>query len=350
VLYNGHVVWLIDGFTTSNTFPIARRITIDGVGSVRSLRNSVKATVDAVSGEVTLYAFDEEDPLLRTYSRVFPELFTPGNTMPADLRSHVRYPVMFLREQAQILGQYHLSAPEAFYRGEDVWQLPTTANRADRPENEFTPVYQMMRMPGETTPAYVLAAPFIARQRRNMTALLVVQNDPARYGELTLLELPRNQSIAGPGQVERLVEQDPVIRPQLALWRQAGSEVLLGRPRVMPIDSGLIYMIPLFLTASSAQGSPIPELQRIIVSDGSRVAMAPTLEGAVNGVFSGDAASEPATRVSTPTTTATAPAQTSISRRALDLLDRAEQALRTGDYAGFGRHMNELRQYLQNQQ
>ena len=344
VLHRGRVVWIIDGYTASNAFPISRRITVDGVGGMRYLRNSVKATVDALSGEVSLYAYDEQDPVLRTYGRVFPQLFTNVAQMPPDLRSHVRYPVMYLREQAQVLGQYHLTSPDAFYRGEDVWQLPSTGDTSGGEEAQFSPVYQMMRMPGETKPSYVLSAPYIARLRRNMTALLVVQNDPERYGELTLLELPRNQLIAGPGQVETMVEQDPAIAPQLTLWRQAGSSVQLGRPRIMPVDSGLIYMIPLFL---SARGSPIPELQRIIVSDGSRVAMAPTLEDAVNGVFTNEGAPRPTPE---PTTATPASPQTTVSRHALELLDRAEQALRQGDYERFGRYLNELREYLRTKQ
>jgi uncharacterized membrane protein (UPF0182 family) len=348
VLHGGHVVWLIDGFTASTMFPISRPIAVDDVGTLRYLRNSVKASVDAVSGEVKLYAYDERDPLLRTYMQTFPALFTAATEMPEQLRAHVRYPVMYLREQARVLGQYHLTSPDAFYRGEDVWQLPNTGESGGAAGLQFNPVFQMMRMPGESTPSYVLSTPYIARQRRNMTALLIVQNDPARYGELKLLELPRNQLIPGPGQVETMVEQDAVIAPQLTLWRQAGSEVLLGRPRVMPVDSGFIYMIPLFLSAQG-KGTPIPELQRIIVSDGSRVAMAPTLEDAVSGVFRGGPPAEAPPRAATAAPTVAAPASANVSSRALQLLDQAERALRSGDYAGFGRYMNELRQYLRSQ-
>jgi uncharacterized membrane protein (UPF0182 family) len=347
VVYRGHIVWMIDAYTASTMYPIARRIDVEGVGNLRYLRNSVKAVVDAVSGAVTLYAYDAQDPVVRTYARIFPDLIRPASELPAELRAHVRYPVMYLREQAQVLGQYHLTTADAFYRGEDVWQLPSTGESAGSESAQFDPVYQMMRLPGDTAPSYVLTAPFIARQRRNMTALLSVQNDPDRYGQLKLFELPRNQLIAGPEVVETLVEQDAVIRPQLTLWRQSG-QVELGRPRIMPIDSGFIYMIPLFL---SAQGSPIPELQRIIVSDGTRVAMAPALEDAVAGVFgSGRSETQPAAPTTRPSTAPVPATTTGIPRRALQLLDLAERALRAGDYAGFGRYMNELRSYLRSQQ
>ncbi|HET9441119.1 MAG TPA: UPF0182 family protein [Longimicrobiales bacterium] len=348
VIHRGRIVWMIDGYTASQAFPIARRIELEGLGNVRYLRNSVKATIDAVSGVITLYAYDAQDPLLRTYANAFPSLFRPVDAMPADLRAHVRYPVMYLREQAELLGQYHLINADAFYRGEDVWQLPVTGESTGSESLEFSPVYQMMRLPGDSSLSYVLAAPFIARQRRNMTALLIVQNNPDRYGELTLYELPRNQLIAGPGQVETLIEQDPAIARELSLWRQRSSQVGLGRPRIMPVDSGFIYLIPLFL---SAQGSPIPELARVIVSDGTRVSMASTLEDAVAGVFGGGRA--PDSPQITPTPAGGAPptrSQGAVSRRALELLDQAERALRDGDYAGFGRSMNELKNYLRSQQ
>ena len=350
VIHRGRIVWMIDGYTASAMYPAARTIDLPGAGEVSYLRNSVKATIDAVSGEVVLYAFDAADPMLRTYANAFPQLFRPVETMPADLRAHVRYPTLYLREQAQLLGQYHLVNADAFYRGEDVWQLPVTGESAGAQSLEFTPVYQMMRLPGDTSLSYVLAAPFIARQRRNMTALLVVNNNADRYGEMTLYELPRNQLIAGPGQVETMIEQDPEIARELALWRQRSSQVSLGRPRVMPVDSGFIYLIPLFL---SAQGSPIPELQRIIVSDGTRVDMAETLEGAVRGVFGGGTRAVEqgrSTQPAGPPGVSPTGARGSVSRRALELLDMAETALRNGDYAGFGRYMNELKEYLRSQQ
>jgi uncharacterized membrane protein (UPF0182 family) len=180
-----------------------------------------------------------------------------------------------------------------------------------------------------------------------MTALLVARNDGANYGQLVMYELPRNQLVPGPGQVHAIVEQDPVISQQLSLWRQAGSDVNIGHVRVVPIGSGFLYIMPLYL---SAQGSPIPELQRIIVSDGNRTAMANTLADAVAQLFGGPNA-QPSATPSQPAAAAAptgAPAvATALPQRALQLLDAAERALRNGDYAGFGARMAELRRYLQ---
>jgi uncharacterized membrane protein (UPF0182 family) len=251
---------------------------------------------------------------------------------------------LLLHEQAEMFGHYHLETAEAFYRAEDVWQLPTSTDATGNDATAFKAVYQMMTVPGETRDEYVLVAPYIARQRNNMTALLVARNDGDKYGQLMMLELPRNQLVPGPTQVHAIAEQDPTISQQLSLWRQAGSDVNIGHVRVVPIGTGFLYIMPLYL---SAQGSPIPELQRIIASDGTRTAMASTLADAVAAVIAGTPAPQPATGNAQPRTNpqpapATAPAQ-----RALQLLNEAESAMKSGDYQTWGAKMNELKRYLE---
>lgn len=347
VVSGGHIVWVIDGYSTSTMFPLAQSLTVEGIGGVRYLHNTVKATIDAATGEVRFYRFDEKDPITATYASAFPGLFTRAADMPADLQKHVRYPALLLHEQAEIFGHYHLSTAEAFYRGEDVWQLPAAAH-ADANAPPFRAIYQMMTLPGQQRDEFVIAAPYIARQRNNMTALLVARNDVPHYGELMLYELPRNQLIPGPAQVQAIVEQDPAISPQLSLWRQAGSDVNIGHVRVVPVGSDFLYIMPLFL---SAQGSPIPELQRIIVSDGSRTAMANTLRDAVAALFGGSATGTAPSAQTQNAAATSAPATAAViakwPARALDLLDQADRALRNGDYATFGARLNELKKFLQ---
>lgn len=347
VVSNGRIVWIVDGYSATTMFPLSRRKDIEAIGGVRYLKNTVKATVDAATGGVKLYRFDQTDPILSTYARAFPDLFVSANTMPADLRAHVRYPWLYLHEQAEVYGHYHLTNPDAFYRAEDVWSLPQSTD-AGTGGSPFRAVYQMMTIPGEPSEEFVLTAPYIARQRQNMTALLIARNDGANYGELRMYELPRNQLVPGPAQVHAIVEQDPTISPQLSLWRQAGSDVNIGHARVVPIGNSFLYILPLFL---SAQGSPIPELQRIIVSDGVRTAMANTLRDAVASLFGGVVATEPdsaqpPSRAARPTQPAPLPTA-AWPRQALDLLDQAERALRSGDYAGYGERLKELRRVLQ---
>lgn len=338
VISSGRIIWIVDGYVASPTFPLARRLEIPGPGVVRYLRNSVKATVDAVTGEVAFYQVDDADPVIETYRRIFPGLIRPLSSMPEELRDHLRYPVLFLRAQAEILREYHLERPEAFFAGNDVWQLPLDFGRQE--ERPYHPSYAVMRLPGETRPEFLLSVPFIARERQNMTALLLARNDPPHYGELILLELPRDQQIPGPGQVATLMEQDPVISPQLTLWRQAGSDVQLGQLRVVPLDSTFLYVQPIFL---SARERSIPELARIVVSDGRSVGMAPTLAEAVRAIWSTPAVGAPERGHPAP---AILPAPGEWPQRALELLEQAERRLRTGDWAGFGDSWNELRTLL----
>jgi uncharacterized membrane protein (UPF0182 family) len=344
VVYGGRVVWILDGYSATNMFPLSRRADTESLGSLRYMHNTVKATVDAATGETRFYRFDEKDPLITTYANAFPKLFAPKSAMPPGLQAHVRYPALLLHEQAEVYGHYHLTNPDVFYRAEDVWQLPR-ASDVGTGGLPFRAVYQMMTLPGEQGDEFVLVAPFIAQQRQNMTALFVARNDAPHYGELVMLELPRNQLIPGPAQVHTIVEQDPTISQQLSLWRQAGSDVNIGHTRIVPIANSFLYVLPLYL-AAQAQGSQIPELQRIIVSDGTRTAMAVTLRDAVASMF-GATVSAPAAETEKPQPRQTPTPQAEWPRRALELLDQAERALRAGDYATFGARIQELKRFLQ---
>jgi uncharacterized membrane protein (UPF0182 family) len=338
VIYRGRVHWLVDGYSATANFPIARPLRVQDAGDIRYLRPSAKALVDAVTGAVTIYALSDREPVLATYRRIFPELFVSIDEMPADLQAHLRYPSSYLRAQSTILEKYHIDRAEAFYAGQDVWQLPKERG-AETEQEPFQPVYAMLSLDPGAAPEFVLVAPFIARQRQNLTALLIVRNDVPHYGELLMLELPRNQQVPGPAQVEALMEQDPVISPQLTLWRQAGSTVNLGQIRIVPVDNTLLYVVPVYLAAS---GRAIPELQRIIASDGDHVAMAPSLEEAL-GLLRGAPSNAPAPTVRPATN---APAER-WPERALQLLEAAETSLRNGDFAGYGARLKQLRELLQ---
>ncbi|HEX7090253.1 MAG TPA: UPF0182 family protein [Longimicrobiales bacterium] len=342
VIHHGRIVWIVDGYTASETFPLSRPLSrsvrIPGLESVRYLRNSAKATVDALTGAVSLFTIDDADPIMETYRRVFPGLLKPLDAMDPGLRAHLRYPALYLRAQAAILEEYHIDGAEAFYAGQDVWQVPEELGTDAR---SFRPTYSILRLPGEERPEFVLSVPFIARQRQNMTAILLARNDPPHYGELLLLELPRNQQVPGPTQIETLIEQDPAISYDLSIWRNSGSNVDLGRLRVVPLDSTFLYIEPLFL---SGQGTPIPELQRVIVSDGRAVSMALTLPEAIAALRGGGDGAPVADAEASPTDAGGAD---DWPRRALDLLERADRRLREGDLAGFGAALRDLREFLQ---
>jgi uncharacterized protein len=344
VIMDGRVVWVIDGYSASGTYPLSRPHTIEGMGSLRHMRSSVKALLDAVTGEVTLYALPDPDPILRTYQRVFPGLVQAWEQMPEPIRAHMRYPALLFRVQSNVLEQYHLEQPEAFYAGQDVWQLPQEMTTQVR--HRFRPDFVMAPLPGGTEPEFLLLNAFIARGRQNMTALLLARSDPPHYGELVLLQMPRDEQIRGPSQVQSVIEQDPVISQQLSLWRQQGSNVDLGRLRVIPTANSILYVEPLFL---SARERGIPQLQRVIVSDGIAVAMAGDVRSAIAALMGDVPAMEP--DAATGDTVAVERRDTLVGeewrRRAVELLREADDRLRAGDFAGFGAAWNRLRTLLE---
>jgi uncharacterized protein len=347
VVLDGRVVWLLDGYTVSTSYPLSRTFEIQDLAPLRYMRSSVKATLDAVTGELQLYALPDPDPILRTYRRVFPTLVRDWEEMPERVRAHLRYPNLKFRVQAEVLEQYHLERAEAFYAGQDVWQLPQEVSAQVRRRGR--PNYTMMPLPGETQPEFLLSSAFIARERQNMTAILLARSDIPNYGHLMLLEMPRDEQIRGPSQLQALIEQDPFISQQLALWRQAGRTVEMGRLRIIPTGGSILYVQPLFL---SAQDRGIPQLQRVIVSDGSSVAMAEEFRGAITAL-GGELVDRPAPRAAdaepdaVPPTAATAAADDPWRQQALELMREADSRLRAGDFAGFGAAWNRLRTHLE---
>lgn len=344
VIHEGHIVWLVDAYTTSSSFPLSRGAVLDGL-SVRYARNSVKATVDGVTGEVRLYAVDPDDPILRTYAAFFPGLLEPLDAMPAALREHLRFPAAMLELQAAILGDYHLRDPARFYAREDVWAAATEIYRSA--ELPVGATYAMLPLPGEREPEFLLTLPLSAQGRPNLAALLVSRNDPPHYGQRLLYEFPRDEPVPGPQQIEAQIDQNPDISQQLSLWREGGSQVIRGRILVVPLDSTLIYLEPLFLEADQ---TATPQLERVILSDGHSVVMRSSLTDAVGALFSPDA---PTTApVAAPEETRTRspeePVADAVLERSRQLLERADAQLRSGDWAGFGESWRALRELLEN--
>lgn len=343
VVIDGRIVWIIDGYSATASYPLSRPYAIPDIGTLRYMRSSVKAVLDAVTGEVSLFALPDPDPILRTYQRVFPGLVQDWAEMPDAIRRHLRYPSLLFRVQSNVLEQYHLERPEAFYAGQDVWQLPQDVSPQSR--RRFRPDFIMAPIPGEAESEFLLTNSFIARGRQNMTALLVARSDAPHYGEIILLQMPRDDQIRGPSQVQSIIEQDPVVAQQLALWRQQGSTVEIGRMRVVPTDDSILYIEPLFL---SAQERGIPQLQRVIVSDGTAVAMGVSIHAAVADLTGGTAAAAIAGLVVDADPVERPPVGDEAWRqRALELLRQADERLRAGDFAGFGNAWTRLRLLLE---
>lgn len=334
VVLDGRIVWLVDGYSATSMFPLATGERLGDGDVVRYVRNSVKATVDALSGAVALYAVDEDEPVLRAYRAAFPGLVRPLDTLPIGLRPHLRFPATLAGLRAHVLENYHIEDPALFFAGEDAWQVPVEGGGAGVPSN-VRPVELVAPAPGEARADFWLSVPFIARERQNMTAVLLVRHGAERYGETVLVRFPRDAFVPGPTQVRTIVEQDPGISQQLSLWRDLGSSADLGRIRVVPLDSAVLYVQPLFLSAS--QGS-IPQLTRIVVSDGTSVYMAETTASAIDGLGEGTVRPEqPDTEVEE---------VGGWAGEALQLLEEARSRLRQGDFAGFGEALERLERVL----
>jgi len=347
----GELYWILDGFTTSDRYPYSQRLA-DGTSY---MRNSVKVTVDAYSGTIVSYVADPTDPLIRTYSKIFPGIFKPISAMPEDLRRHIRYPRDLFRVQATLYTTFHMDEPKTFYNREDQWQLPSAADAKD--EGDRFMRHLVMRLPDESQAEYVYMAPFTPRGKNNLAAWMVARNDGANYGKLRVYRFPKQSLVYGPAQISARINQDTDISRELTLWDQRGSEVIKGELMVIPIEEALIYVQPIYLRA---QGGQIPELKRVVVAFQDRVVMSETFETGLARLFSGDVnapspvapatspaagdtASRPVPAAGTPAVSA---ATAQLIREADNHYQRAISAQRTGDWATYGQEIQRLGEIL----
>ena len=362
-LVDGKIMWIIDGFTTSAGYPYSRQSVLSNViadipnsatigtqrnRTVNYIRNSVKATVDAYNGTVTLYEWDEKDPVLKTWARAFPNTITPRSEISAQLLEHIRYPEDLFRVQREILSSYHVKTAEAFYGGQDFWRVPRDPSTFGANASAQPPYYLTLQMPGTQKPVFSLTTPFVPRGgRENLSAFAVVNSDPgADYGKISVLQLPRNTNIAGPSQVASNFEAKPEVANSLSLLRRGGSDVVLGNLLTLPVGGGLLYVQPVYVRAT-ANAAAYPLLQKVLVSFGDQIGYDDTLKGALDQVFGGnsgtaaggsssDTAGEPSTNSSLANSLASA------KQAYADGL----AALAKGDFAAYDRAQKRLKSAL----
>jgi uncharacterized protein len=336
---DGRLIWMLDGYTTTDRYPYSEPVL--GVGNY--IRNSVKVTVDAYDGIVTLYRADDTDPIVRAYGAAFPGLLKPLEQMPEALRRHIRYPEDFFAIQARKYATYHMLDPQVFYNKEDLWALPRRA--IEGRDRDMEPYYTIMRLPGEQKEEFILLTLFNPARRDNMIAWMAARSDPPNYGRLIVYNFPKQKLVYGPRQIDARIDQDPIIAQQLALWGQRGSTVIRGSLLAIPIDQSLIYVQPLYLAASE-QGA-LPELRRVIVAYGNQIAMEPTLEQSLSRIFGGRAAGPaPATAAAAPAPTDGAAGARQLVQRAWEIWTRSQDALRRGDWATYGTEQKRLEETL----
>ncbi|NNK63699.1 MAG: COG1615 family transporter, partial [Gemmatimonadetes bacterium] len=340
VIDEGRIVWVLEGMTVARFFPLARPFDLQRMG-VSYVRNSAKVTVDAVTGEVAFYSVPGDDPLRDAYAEAFPGLFRPLESMPDGIRRHLRYSQSLLALQSSVLLSYHQETAATFFAGQDVWANPQEQAQGTSPV-PYRPEYGLLRMPQDDATAFRLVTAFVPAGRQNLTALLSGELRDDGSPRLRLFDVPVENQVPGPRQVEALVEQDPEISQQFSLWRTGGSRVWTGHLHIVPVGDRVVYMEPVFL---AAEEDAIPELRRFVVSDGQRVAMEETLAGAVSALAGrGPGADESVETVAPDPGDVTD--LDALPREALDLLDAAEARLRAGDWAGFGDALERLRRLL----
>ena len=337
VAADGTLKWILDAYTTSDRYPYAEPVA-DGT---TYMRNSVKLVIDAYNGSLRAYLSAPADPLIRTWARVFPGIFLPMDSMPADLRAHLRYPDDLYRRQARLYATYHMDAPVDFYHREDQWQIPVES------EAEGAVPFMrhiVMRLPDEKKAEFIYMVPFTPRGKDNLAAWMVARNDGDAYGKLRVYRLSRQSLVFGPQQIENRINQDTEISRQVSLWDQRGSKVIRGDLLVIPIEKSLLYVQPLYL---EAEGGRIPELKRVVVAYQNQVVMQETLDGALTELFGGSA--EPGGRPGgQPAAGGAAGVKSTdsgfhaLAVEARRRYQAALQALRQDDWARYGDEMRQL--------
>ncbi len=327
---DGRLFWIVDAYTVSNRAPYSKPLNKE----INYMRNSVKVVVDAYNGSVKFYISDPEDVLVKVYNAIFPELFTSMSEMQDDLRKHVRYPKGFLQVQAIMYSTYHMTDPKIFYNKEDLWEIPVYS---DKP---IEPYYTIMKLPEEKKEEYILLLPYTPSKRDNLAAWLAGRCDEPNYGKLIVYTFPRDRLVFGPRQIDARIDQDSYISQQLTLWGQRGSQVIRGSLLVIPIESSLLYVQPLYLAAEDKGG--LPELRRVILAYGNNVVMEENLELGLQRLFGG--------KITLPTKGKLIEdvkgTIDELAREAMRTFERLNELQRQGDWAGYGEQLKKLGQII----
>jgi len=308
--------------------------------SINYVRNSVKIIIDAYNGTTDYYLVDHTDPIAMTYKSIYPALFKDFDQMPEYLKAHIRYPNTMLNIQANMYKRFHMSNVVTFYQNEDAWDI---ANEIyETTQQPMVPNYYIMKLPGEEKAEFVNSIPFTPRSKLNMTGLLVARNDVPNYGKLVLYRLPKGKIVYGPMQIEAQIDQNPEISKEFSLWSSSGSTYSRGNMFVVPIEDSLLYVEPVYL---EAENSSIPEVKRVIVAYGDKIAYTPTLAGSLEYLFGKPAEEE----AQGPADTGNDQGNLSTSdliNLAITAFNNAQNSQQTGDWAAYGQYLSQLQDYL----
>jgi len=341
---SGRLVWIADGYMSSDAHPYSREIDL-GNQPVNYLCNSVKATIDAYTGETNFYIFDDEDVLIKAYARLFPTLLKPAAAMPADLRAHARYPETLFSVQAEMYRTFHMREPEAFYNRADLWDLAKTGQQ-NQGTGSVLPTYVVATLPGSNTPEFLLMTTFTPANKNNLIAVMYARCDGAHLGEIEFEQLSKQNIIYGPIQIDARINQDQNISKDLSLWNQQGSQVIRGQTLVLPLDNSFLYVEPIYI--QSAQAS-MPQLRKVALAMGNKLAYADTYEQALaqlTAALSGIIPATPAAQGQTQQTSApqqpSAAPDTETLRQIREHLKRYKDLSSQGKWADAGKELEEI--------
>ena len=337
---NGQLFWIYDAYTVSSNFPYSQPI---GNG-INYIRNSVKVTLNAFDGSMKFYISDSQDPVVRTISKIFPDMLLPLSEMPSDLKKHIRYPLDIFSIQTQVYSTYHMEEPQMFYNKEDQWEIPVMGTTAKAAAMES--YYTIMKLPEEKNEEFILMLPFNPKKKDNLSAWMVARSDDPNYGKLMVYRFPKDRLVYGPKQIVARINQDTEISRQISLWDQRGSQVIQGNLLVIPIENSLIYVQPLYLRAETGK---IPELKRVVVAYENRIAMEETLDAALSKIFGDLRVSEEAVQSKTVLLPA-AKEETGLASVANRHFNTAMNAQREGNWALYGEEIKKLGEVIKKMQ
>ncbi|MFC1704757.1 UPF0182 family protein [Nanoarchaeota archaeon] len=329
VIDDGRLLWIVDGYTVSGNFPYSEKY-----GRINYIRNSVKIVVDAYDGSVTYYVMNIDDPIMATYAKIFSNQFKQFEDMPESIKAHIRYPVDLFKIQAHIYSNYHMDDVKVFYNKEDAWQIPHEVYGVGQ-KVKVEPYYIIIKLPNEAKEEFVLMTSFTPIKKDNMIAWMAARSDGEDYGKLILYKFQKDKLIYGPLQIEAKIDQDSEISKQLTLWSQQGSSVTRGNLLVIPIEDSILYIEPLYIQAETGQ---LPELKRVLVSDGISVVMEENLAMALEALFG---KSKPVAVEKGERTAA------ELAEEAQDYYDLIENSMKQGDWVGIGDNFDKLGSVLE---
>lgn len=344
VTVDGKLYWIIDAYTTSSNYPYSEPYSGD-INTANYIRNSIKVVIDAYTGDLTYYIVDNNDPIAKTYMKIYPKLFKDIEKMPEGIKSHLRYPNSLFEVQAEVYTKYHMQETKVFYQKEDLWDISKQIYGTS--EKKMEPSYYIFRLPGEKEAEFINMVPFTPKSKQNMTAIMMARNDGDNYGKLMVYKLPKNKTVYGPMQIEAQIDQNTEISKEFSLWNSSGSKYRRGDMFVIPIEESLMYVEPVYLEASN---QAIPEVKRVIVAYGDRIAYQPTLAAALEELFGEDASAGASGSGKEMSGEKGSKGESSsvkdLAIKASEAYEKAVSAQRQGDWKLYGEYLKELQKYL----